>query len=147
MGLVCFWWMCVSVSSLWCAPVCVHGTGEGLKTEYRGSGLLPPYEYILDRQSFSKTLNPMKHPPPLFNSQNIKEEKERNKKKVFDLWLACHTQEEIAEIVGVTQPTIVNFIKSCQRQVFINFTFSEESFKPPIYNVWKTRLLGYLGKQ
>jgi len=59
--------------------------------------------------------------------------------KQFDLWLACHTQEKIAEMVGVTQPTVLSFIKSFQEQVLINFTFSEENFKPPIYNIWKVQ--------
>ena len=42
-------------------------------------------------------------------------------------------------MVGVDAKTISNFGKSFREQVFPNFTFSEENFKPPIYNIWKVQ--------
>jgi transcriptional regulator with XRE-family HTH domain len=73
-------------------------------------------------------------------SRTIKEQKERQKKQVYDLWLACHTQEEIAERVGVTHQTVSNWIteyfaKSSDNEVFAKFQDSD--FQRPIYNVWK----------
>ena len=47
------------------------------------------------------------------------------------------TQEEIAEAVEVTQPTVVgwqeDFIKNSTAEDFIN----SRDFDPPIYNIWK----------
>lgn len=73
-------------------------------------------------------------------SRTIKEEKERNKKKAFEMWLACETQETIAEAVGVTQQTVdnwgENFTNSLTPKEFVKFNFQDD-FQIPIYNVWK----------
>ena len=44
-------------------------------------------------------------------SRTLKEEKERKKETAFKLWLACHTQEEIAEAVEVHQDTVSGWTK------------------------------------
>lgn len=53
------------------------------------------------------------------------------------MWMACHSQEEIAEAVEVAAGTVVNweseFIKSSTDEELRNWT----NFTPPIYNVWK----------
>jgi hypothetical protein len=58
-------------------------------------------------------------------------------KKAREMWLACATQVEIAEAVGVDQKTIGNweedFRKSPEDGLFLN----PPGFEPPIYNVWK----------
>jgi len=68
-----------------------------------------------------------------------KDTKEQQKKQIFDLWLACHTQQEIAKRVGWTRDEIrgvlgnmENFPKSPQHT-------HTDNFQPPIYNVWKTQ--------
>jgi hypothetical protein len=70
-------------------------------------------------------------------SRTLKEEKEAKRKKAFGLWLACHTQEEIAAAVDMTQPAILawekEFIKISEVDNFIN----SPDFDPPLYNVWK----------
>lgn len=70
-------------------------------------------------------------------SRTLKEEKEQKTKTAFSMWLACHTQEEIADAVKVTQPTVLawekEFIKISECDNFIN----SQDFTPPIYNVWK----------
>lgn len=73
-------------------------------------------------------------------SRTIKDEKERNKAKVFEMWLACETQESIAEAVGVGETTverwIQNFPQSLETKVWGKFNFQDD-FQIPIYNVWK----------
>ena len=62
--------------------------------------------------------------------------------KIFDMWMACHTQDEIAEATGSKQQTVgdeiatfteignvSNFGKS------LDFTRDNE-FQPPLYNLW-----------
>jgi hypothetical protein len=70
-------------------------------------------------------------------SRTIKEEKEAKQKKAREMWLACATQEEVAEAVGVhaepfkTGPMV--FGESCLAK---DSPFPP-GFEPPIYNVWK----------
>jgi hypothetical protein len=55
--------------------------------------------------------------------------------------MQCYTQEEIATQVGVTHQTIDNWIddfaKTLDSKVFAKYDFHDDSFEPPIYNVWK----------
>lgn len=73
-------------------------------------------------------------------SRTIKEEKERNKAKVFDLWLACETLESIAEIVGINKQTVTNWVEDFSKNLatkdLAKFNFQDD-FQIPIYNVWK----------
>ncbi len=73
-------------------------------------------------------------------SRTIKEEKERNKAKVFEMWLACETQESIAEAVGISLQTVQawvnNFTDSLTSKESVKFNFQDD-FQIPIYNVWK----------
>lgn len=70
-------------------------------------------------------------------SRTIKEEKERKKDQARAMWMACATQDEIAEAVEVEQRTISNweddFRKNSEAEDFLN----SRDFELPIYNVWK----------
>lgn len=70
-------------------------------------------------------------------SRTLKEEKERKKETAFSLWLACQTQEEIAEVVEVPRQTIADweneFAEKCQNHNSANLS----DFDPPLYNIWK----------
>lgn len=71
-----------------------------------------------------------------------KDTKESRDKKIFDMWMACYTQQEIADIVGISQQTVADSIKD-----FTDFGKVSDSgkatanhvtdFEPPIYNIWK----------
>jgi len=90
-----------------------------------------------------------------------KDEKVARNKRIFDLWLACYTQEEIAEIVGWPRRTITRWLSFGQNpeseEMAKTPSSDEESgespiqltkaqladadhateFDVPIYNVWK----------
>lgn len=67
-----------------------------------------------------------------------KDTKEQQKKKVFDLWMQCWTQEEIAEEVGMSIGSVNEICsENAKLQNLNKFSFQDESFTPPIYNVWK----------
>lgn len=75
-------------------------------------------------------------------SRIVKDEKVKRNAKIFDLWLACHTQEAIAESVGVHKDTVSEITDDCRKK-FCE-TESDKSamnhtsdFNIPIYNVWK----------
>jgi hypothetical protein len=58
------------------------------------------------------------------------------------MWLACHTQEEIAAACDVTQPTVNSVAEDFIKIVLENQTYKAASqhltdFDPPLYNVWK----------
>ena len=71
-----------------------------------------------------------------------KDQKEERKRQIFDLWLSCHSQQETADVVGLSRESIrdsfgkygniADFAKTDQ-----NDANHEADFAPPIYNVWK----------
>lgn len=66
-----------------------------------------------------------------------KDTKERQKKKVFNLWMSCYTQEEIANKVGMTRDEIRGILGNpAKLPKSPKFSFQDD-FTPPIYNVWK----------
>jgi hypothetical protein len=80
-----------------------------------------------------------------WTSRTDKDDKAEKSGQVFAMWLACHTQQEIADAVGWSQPAV-----KAEIDTFINFHDSgridksarnlanhETDFEPPIYNVWK----------
>ncbi len=38
--------------------------------------------------------------------------KNRRKQKILDLWLACHIQQEIVDVIDISEPTVRNQIES-----------------------------------
>jgi len=62
--------------------------------------------------------------------------------KIFGMYLSGHTQQEIADAVGVTQKTVDNGLESlvnldrCPKLLKIAALF-EDDFKAPLYNVWR----------
>ena len=75
-------------------------------------------------------------------SRMDKDAKEARDKRIFEAWLACRTQEEIAEAENVDQKTVGNQIsgKTADLPKFLeshpeaNHTVD---FEIPLYNVWK----------
>lgn len=69
-------------------------------------------------------------------SRTIKEEKEKKKAKAYDMWLACATQEEIAEAVSVPQQTAADWAKGFTENSAAEESVKWRDFDPPIYNTW-----------
>lgn len=74
----------------------------------------------------------------------VKDEKDRRNQKIFDMWLACHSQNEIAEAIGENIGTIGKHVADDK---FLTSVLENQSkktashhatdFDPPIYNIWK----------
>lgn len=113
-----------------------------------------PKERNGKKESLCKLLSVAKSTMAQWLSDIDKDAKAERDAAIFDLWLACYTQEEIAERVGVSQPEIAGRIKeiitksdsglsdifSKSDQVLSSFAETdktgEASFKPPLYTVW-----------
>jgi len=65
-------------------------------------------------------------------------EKESRNKKIFELWLACYTQEEIAKEVDLTQQAIDLVLQEMAELPKVSTVSADHltDFQLPIYNVW-----------
>jgi len=68
-----------------------------------------------------------------------KDSKEARNKRIFDMWLACYTQQEIADAVGCPQRTVADALAdSADLPKSLKPAADHATgFTPPIYNVWK----------
>ncbi len=68
-----------------------------------------------------------------------KDSKEARNKRIFDMWLACHTQEEIAEATNTPQQTVADLLpKMAELPDSVKPAAAHlTDFTPPLYNVWK----------
>ncbi|WP_087001436.1 hypothetical protein [Rhizobium sullae] len=81
---------------------------------------------------------------PRFTKWRIdKDSKAKRDQRIFGKWLACWTQQEIAESKGMTSQAIGQVLKETADLPSLSKTeqtlasHADEAFKPPIYNVWK----------
>jgi len=84
--------------------------------------------------------------------RKLKEDRDR---KIFEMWLACHTLEEIAETVDLTHQSIskhvedLQVLENLQKVAKLSATYQEDTWKPPLYNVWtygkKSNSTGHFG--
>jgi DNA methylase/ParB-like nuclease domain len=76
-----------------------------------------------------------------WTSRDDKDHKKELEETAFRLWLACATQQEIADSTGWSQPTVASFIEKLNLQFLDKslMAYAEHAteFDPPIYNVWK----------
>ena len=65
---------------------------------------------------------------------------DRVKERIFNMWLSCHTQEEIAEALSCSVQPIKDVISDISAELPKNLKpYAEHliDFDVPIYNVWK----------
>jgi len=68
-----------------------------------------------------------------------KDAKAARDKRIFDMWMACYTQEEIAEATSVSKAEVNNTISSQTAELpEVNkpAAFHQTDFHIPLYNVW-----------
>ena len=103
-------------------------------------------ERIAKKKHLAKILSVSERTINGWVSRIDKDSKDARNKRIFDLWLSCHTQEEIAERENVDQHTV--------RDILGKMAELPETLKPianhlvdfdvPIYNIWINR--NYCGK-
>ncbi len=100
------------------------------------------YRYRCTYDDIAATLSVGKKKVGDWLARTIKDQKERRDRRIFDLWLSSHTQEEIADAVGAPRQTVTDVIASFAEKVLENQSGKAAAnhhtdFSPPIYNIWK----------
>lgn len=101
------------------------------------------YGYGCTYDDIAATLSVGKKKVSEWLSRTVKEQKDRRNKIIFDMWLSCYSQQEIADAVGLTQPQTKAVCDGFIDSVLKNQTYkslanhADESFQVPIYNIWK----------
>ena len=102
--------------------------------------ITPERERDIKKQQLAKLLSVPERTLRGWLSRIDKDAKEARDKRIFDLWLACYTQEEIAKSVGVDTTDKILRVSGNLADLPNNQKPQAEhltDFEPPIYNVWK----------
>ena len=76
-------------------------------------------------------------------SRTVKDNKDKRDRKIFDLWLACWTHKEIANVVQLTEEAVrqqvsqIEFSETKLGKLSFAAASHAPDFEPPIYNIWK----------
>lgn len=70
-----------------------------------------------------------------------KARREERDRTIRDMWLACHTDDEIAGSVGLTRQRVTQILDSQVMESFPKFAnlcalYNEQDWKPPLYDIW-----------
>ena len=71
-----------------------------------------------------------------------KELREQRREQIASMWLACYTQEEIGEAVGLPQRTIADDVpvlaetEDLPKPLKLLATYTDAEWKPPLYDIW-----------
>src|SRR4051812_1994288 len=124
------------------------------------------YAYGLSYEDIAKDLSVSKTQVARWLSRIVKDQKAKRNERIFDMWMACHTQEEIAAAVNVSQSAVRDFSSLVLGYQTTKTTDSDDAsdesgaddeakpsafakrgtspaalhqtdFEVPIYNVWK----------
>lgn len=99
------------------------------------------YSYGCTYDDIALTLSVGKAKVSDWLSRTVKEQKAKRDEKIFEMWLACYTQDEIAEAAGCSRPNVEVLIKEFQETKLSKADQSSAAhatdFDPPVYNVWK----------
>lgn len=84
-----------------------------------------------------------------------KQMREERKQKIFDMWMACYSQEEIGEETNLTQPQVKSILDTfidfgSVSDIYKSRDFTQDSdFALPLYNIWtfskKTNNVSHFG--
>lgn len=102
----------------------------------------PERERDAKKKQLAKILSVSERTVRNWLSRIDKDAEAERKRRIFDLWLSCHTQQEIADAVNLERSTVANMTAEFVQ----NGNLAEKDkasanhatdFDPPIYNVWK----------
>ncbi len=115
--------------------------GYQLTTEDKEASAKALYAYGYTQETIAKMLSVGKASVNAWLSHTIKENKERQNSKIWDMYMACYTDEEIGEAVGLARRTVTerrqHLAEKFSGTFPPNVLYHEEGWTPPLYNVWR----------
>jgi 16S rRNA G966 N2-methylase RsmD len=64
------------------------------------------------------------------------QKEEQTKQRIYDMWMSCHTQQEIADVVCVDPGTVSRKIADFLQNGQLSFLQEFRNFEPEVYTTW-----------
>lgn len=92
-------------------------------------------------EEIAKLLSVTRRTVMAYLSRTKKELKEDRNRRIFDMWLACYTEEEIGTAVGLDESTVHPLAKSLKSEAMqksrMFAEYLDPDWSPPLYNIWR----------
>ena len=97
-----------------------------------------------EKDDFAQLFSVSKRTISRWTARRDKDLKAERDRKIAEMWLACYTEEEIAEAAGCSVQPIKDVVTEPDKSAtwqknLILSTYSEPDWAPPLYNVWKVQ--------
>jgi len=97
-----------------------------------------------EKQEFANELSISLRIVQSWLSRKDKDLKEERNRRIFDMWLSCYTEDEIAEAVGCSVQPVKDVVQERDKNAdlqknLILATYQDPDWKPPLYDVWKAK--------
>ncbi len=90
----------------------------------------------LTQDEIARTLSVRKESVSRWLSAILEEEKKQREEQMLSLYLSCHTQEQIAEAVGLDRTVVTKRLQELCKQFQGNDMHNFRNFEPQLYSVW-----------
>ena len=96
----------------------------------------------LDKAAIADVLSVSSRSVSGYLSDVERQRREEESRRIYELWMACYTQQEIADAMGIERSVITRKIESLVQngkasEMHQTLPFERDSdFTPPIYNIW-----------
>lgn len=94
----------------------------------------------LDKQQIAAALSVSQRTITGYLSDVDKQLREERKQRIFDMWMACNTGDEIAQVIGVHLDTVSDQVSRISEALpnseKVASQFQDEDFTAPLFNVW-----------
>jgi len=130
------------------ALACEHNSKHGLQLSGRDKKMMAIRLYAdgtgKTEEEITRLLSISRSTVMAFLSRTKKERKEERDRRIWEMWLACYTEEEIAAAVRCSQDTVNLVLKELREspeldKFVILAEYKEPDWTPPLYNVWKVQ--------
>lgn len=114
--------------------------GYQLTSSDKKAAAISLYNYGYQQETVAKMLSVGLTKVNAWLSDILKAKKDEENRQIWDMWLACYTETEIGEAVGLVQTTVRDRLKvladSYRSKNPLKHLFQEEGWTRPLYNVW-----------
>lgn len=95
-----------------------------------------------DKKALAKLLSVSEKQISRYVAKKDEERRERIKRMTFEMWISCHTQDEISEITGQSQSEVaakiqeLSEIDRMSKSDNFNAFYQDPEWHPPLYDIW-----------
>lgn len=97
----------------------------------------------MEKDEIARTLSVSRRQVTTYLTDVDAQVREQRRSAIFEMWMACHTQEQIAEAIGAPQQTVAGYVaelpktEGLPKSVQLLARHEDADWQPPLYDIWQ----------